>query len=52
MCVFTFLAGHETTASAIASGIFELLRHPDQFAMLKADPDGMVAGVVEETLRS
>ena len=39
------------TTSGIASGVLALLRHPEQFAALKADLDGRVAGAVEETLR-
>ena len=51
MCVFIFLAGHETTTSSIASGVLALLRHPDQFGALKADLDGRLGGAVEEILR-
>ncbi len=51
MCVFVFLAGHETTTNGIASGVMALLQHPDQFALLKADVDGVVRSTVEEVLR-
>lgn len=51
MCVFIFLAGHETTTNGLASGILSLLQHPDQFAALKADPDRLAASTVEEVLR-
>lgn len=51
MCVFIFLAGHETTTNGIANGILALLQHPDQFESLKADLDGLASGAVEETLR-
>ncbi len=51
MCVFIFLAGHETTTNGLASGILSLLRHPDQFAALNAEPDRLAAGTVEEVLR-
>ncbi len=51
MCVFLFLAGHDTTASGIANGILALLRNPAQFAALKAGVDDLVGGAVEETLR-
>ncbi len=51
MCVFVFLAGHETTTNGIASGVMALLRHPQQFAQLKADVDTHVRGTVEEALR-
>jgi pimeloyl-[acyl-carrier protein] synthase len=51
MCVFIFLAGHETTTNGLASGILALGRHPDQFNALKADPSRLVTGAVEEVLR-
>ena len=51
MCVFLFLAGHETTMGLLASGTLALLENPDQFEMLKADPDGLVESAVEEFLR-
>lgn len=43
--------GHETSAAMIAIGTMTLLEHPDQLALFKADPDGMVHDVVEELLR-
>lgn len=45
-----FTAGQETTAQSLGYGIWQLLRHPDQLAALRADP-ARVAGLVEETLR-
>ena len=51
MCVFLFLAGHETTAGLLASGTLALLKHPDQFELLKSDPEGLVESAVEEFLR-
>jgi pimeloyl-[acyl-carrier protein] synthase len=51
MCVFIFLAGHETTTNGLASGILALVQHPDQFSALKADPQRLAAGAVEEVLR-
>uniref|UniRef100_UPI00404A4D5F cytochrome P450 n=1 Tax=Cephaloticoccus sp. TaxID=1985742 RepID=UPI00404A4D5F len=51
MCVFVFLAGHETTTNGIASGLMALLQHPDQFSKLKANVDAHVRGTVEEALR-
>ena len=41
----------ESTASLISSGIFELARHPEQAAMLRADPERWKKGFAEETLR-
>ena len=50
-CVFLFIAGHETTMGLIASGTLALLQHPDQFELLKADPDGLVGPAIEEFVR-
>lgn len=49
--VFLLLsAGHETTVNLIGSGVFELLRHPDQLARLRGDP-GLIKSGVEELAR-
>jgi len=44
------VAGHDTTTSLIGNGLVSLLRHPSQLALLRAEPDRLVAAV-EEMLR-
>jgi cytochrome P450 len=43
--------GFETITSAIAHAMWLLLRHPDQMALLRSDPPGLMRGFVEEVLR-
>ncbi len=43
--------GVETTSNAIAGGFHALLSHPEQYAALKEDFDGLVDNAVEEILR-
>ena len=49
-CNLLLIAGHETTVNLIANAVLALLRHPDQWAALRDDPQ-RVSAVVEETLR-
>ena len=44
------IAGHETTSNMLGLGTLALLRHPDQLAVVRDDPDS-VAGAVEELMR-
>jgi cytochrome P450 len=44
------LAGHETTSNMLGLGILALLRHPDQLAAVRDDPNA-VGPAVEELLR-
>jgi cytochrome P450 len=44
-------AGHETTVTAIDTGVAQLSLHPEQRDALVADP-GLVDGAIEEILRS
>ncbi|MBK1789400.1 cytochrome P450 [Prauserella cavernicola] len=43
-------AGFDTTAASITHGLLALLRHPDQYALLRDDPD-LAPGAADEILR-
>jgi cytochrome P450 len=43
-------AGHDTTSSALSTGLELLARHPDQFRMLKDDPS-LIDNAVDEIIR-
>jgi len=43
-------AGHETTANLVCNGMYMLLKHPEQYDLLRKDP-GLVPAAVEEMLR-
>lgn len=51
LCQLLLVAGFETTVNLIGNAVHQLLRHPDQWELLVADPEGRAPGVVEETLR-
>jgi cytochrome P450 len=44
------VAGHDTTTSLIGNGLVSLLRHPEQLALLRAEPERFVPAI-EELLR-
>lgn len=44
------VAGHETTASAIAAGLVLLIEHPDQMALVREDPS-LIPNMIEEVTR-
>ncbi|MEA2274820.1 MAG: hypothetical protein QOI98_3528 [Solirubrobacteraceae bacterium] len=50
MCALMLFAGHETSMNTITSTVFQLLRNPDQLALLRADPK-LAGKAVEEGLR-
>lgn len=49
-CVLLLNAGHEATVNVIGNGMFALLSNPDQFDLLKRQPDA-VPTAVEEMMR-
>ncbi|MER5873649.1 cytochrome P450 [Streptomyces sp. NPDC002044] len=50
LAVILLVAGHETTANMISLGTFTLLRHPEQLAELRAEPE-LMPTAVEELMR-
>lgn len=51
MCVFLFVAGHETTMSLLGSGTMLLLTHRDQFQRFDANNPDIVRSAIEEFVR-
>jgi cholest-4-en-3-one 26-monooxygenase len=45
------VAGNETTRNATAHGMYALMTNPEQFELLKRDPEGRIDDAVEEVLR-
>jgi len=50
MSVLLVTAGYETTVHLIGNGLLTLLRNPDQYAVLRADPR-LIGPAIEEFLR-
>lgn len=50
MVILLLIAGHETTANLICTGMLALLQHPDQFERLKNDTS-LIKSAIEELLR-
>lgn len=48
--MFLIIAGNETTRTAMSGGLATLLDHPEQLALLRADPS-LLPSAVEEMLR-
>jgi len=49
-CVALLFAGHETTRNLIGNGMYTLLKHPQETAELRENPE-MIRTAVEELLR-
>ena len=50
LVVQLIFAGHETTQNLLGNGLYRLLQHPEQLALLQSEPD-RVPDAVEEMLR-
>ena len=51
MMADTFVGGSETSTNAIAAGVMLLIEQPDQWELLKSDPEKLLPVLVEEILR-
>jgi cytochrome P450 len=50
-CVLLLNAGHEATVNVLGNGLWALFRHPEQLALLRAQPEALAASAVEEMMR-
>ena len=50
LCMGLLIAGHTTTANLLANGLWTLLRHPEQYALLRSNMD-LLPSAIEEMLR-
>jgi cytochrome P450 len=50
-CVLLLNAGHEASVNGFGNGMVALLEREAQYALLRANPDGLAATAVEEFLR-
>ncbi len=51
MMADTFVGGSETTTNALSGGVRLLIEHPEQWALLKSDPEKYLPVLVEEAVR-
>ncbi|MDQ3695171.1 MAG: cytochrome P450 [Chloroflexota bacterium] len=51
MIFLLIVAGHETTVNLIGNGMLAFFEHPDQLALLRADPQRHIKPAIEEILR-
>jgi cytochrome P450 len=51
MMADTFVGGSETTTNALSGGVRLLIEHPEQWALLKSDPERFLPTLVEEAVR-
>jgi pimeloyl-[acyl-carrier protein] synthase len=49
-CILLLVAGHETTVNLIGNAALNLLRHPDQLALLQERPE-LITSTIDEVLR-
>ena len=50
-CVLLLNAGHEASVNGFGNGAVALLERPEQFNLLRKNPDGLAATAIEEFLR-
>jgi len=50
MCILFLVAGYETTVNLLGCGLYTLIRHPEQFRMLRQHPE-YLSSAIEEMLR-
>ncbi|MBL8116980.1 MAG: cytochrome P450 [Anaerolineae bacterium] len=49
-CVLLLNAGHEATVNVVGNGLLALFHHPEQFALLKSNPQ-LIKTAIEELMR-
>lgn len=50
-CMSIFFGGMDTTRNSLTAGMLEFAQSPEQYAMLRADPEGLIDSTIEEILR-